>query len=111
MLLGTLQQALTVTISSAANLLIVGVLLVLFVAVAPHGIIGLVAQLREQAQDEPRSPILEATGVTKRFGGFTALARRRLSTRARGERLGLIGPNGSGKSTFVNCITGVLGSA
>jgi branched-chain amino acid transport system permease protein len=40
-LLGTLQQLATVTISSAANLLIVGLLLVSFVIVAPNGIIGL----------------------------------------------------------------------
>ncbi len=40
-LLGTLQQLATVTISSAANLLIVGLLLVGFVIVAPNGIIGL----------------------------------------------------------------------
>jgi branched-chain amino acid transport system permease protein len=41
-LLGTIQQVATVTISSAANLLIVGLLLVAFVIVAPKGIIGLV---------------------------------------------------------------------
>jgi branched-chain amino acid transport system permease protein len=40
-LLGTLQQVTTVTISSAVNLLIVGVLLVGFVIVAPNGLIGL----------------------------------------------------------------------
>jgi len=40
-LLGTLQQVATVTISSAVNLLIVGFLLVGFVIVAPNGIIGL----------------------------------------------------------------------
>ncbi len=39
-LLGTLQQAATVTISSALSLLIVGVLLVVFVVAAPRGIIG-----------------------------------------------------------------------
>jgi branched-chain amino acid transport system permease protein len=39
-LLGTLQQVATVTISSAANLLIVGLLLVGFVIVAPKGIVG-----------------------------------------------------------------------
>ena len=39
-LLGTLQQAATVTISSALSLLIVGVLLVVFVIAAPKGIIG-----------------------------------------------------------------------
>jgi branched-chain amino acid transport system permease protein len=40
-LLGTLQQVATVTISSALSLLIVGVMLVGFVIAAPHGIIGL----------------------------------------------------------------------
>ena len=39
--LGTIQQVATVTISSAVNLLIVGVLMVGFVVVAPNGIIGL----------------------------------------------------------------------
>ena len=42
LLLGTLQQLATVTISSAVNLLIVGLLLVGFVIVAPNGIVGLV---------------------------------------------------------------------
>ncbi len=41
-LLGTLQQVVTVTISSAVNLLIVGLMLVAFVIVAPNGILGLV---------------------------------------------------------------------
>jgi branched-chain amino acid transport system permease protein len=41
-LLGGLQQYATVTISSAVNVLIVGVLLVVFVIVAPKGIVGLV---------------------------------------------------------------------
>jgi len=40
-LLGTLQQLATVTISSVANLLIVGLLLIGFVIVAPNGIVGL----------------------------------------------------------------------
>ena len=40
-LLGTLQQVATVTISSVANLLIVGLLLIGFVIVAPNGIVGL----------------------------------------------------------------------
>src|SRR6476646_8376038 len=39
-LLGTLQQVATVTISSAWSLLIVGVMLVVFVVAAPKGIIG-----------------------------------------------------------------------
>ena len=51
--------------------------------------------------------LLEVKGVTKRFGGFTALENVDLEVRP-GERLGLIGPNGSGKSTLVNCICGAL---
>src|SRR5215467_7679210 len=41
-LLGTIQQLATVTISSALNLLIVGVVLIVFVVIAPNGIVGLV---------------------------------------------------------------------
>jgi len=43
-LLGSLQQLATVTISSAVNLLIVGLLLVFFVVVAPNGLVGLVQE-------------------------------------------------------------------
>lgn len=42
LLLGTLQQVATVTISSAVNLLIVGLLLIFFVIIAPRGIVGLI---------------------------------------------------------------------
>ena len=52
-------------------------------------------------------PILRVSGLSKRFGGFIALADIELEV-AQGERLGLIGPNGSGKSTLVNCICGTL---
>lgn len=41
LLLGTLQQVASVTISSAVSLLLVGLLLVFFVVIAPNGIIGL----------------------------------------------------------------------
>ena len=41
LLLGSIQQAVTVTISSEINVLVVGVLLVLFVVAAPDGMIGL----------------------------------------------------------------------
>jgi branched-chain amino acid transport system permease protein len=44
-LLGTVQQLATVTISSELNLLIVGVILVAFVVLAPEGILGLVRRL------------------------------------------------------------------
>ena len=45
LLLGTIQQVATVTISSAVNLLIVGVLLVAFVIIAPNGIVGFVQNM------------------------------------------------------------------
>jgi branched-chain amino acid transport system permease protein len=41
-LLGTIQQIATVTISSAVNLLIVGLILIAFVIIAPNGLVGLV---------------------------------------------------------------------
>ncbi len=53
------------------------------------------------------APILQVSGLGKRFGGFVALADIELEV-GRGERLGLIGPNGSGKSTLVNCLCGTL---
>jgi branched-chain amino acid transport system ATP-binding protein len=52
-------------------------------------------------------PFFRAEGVTKRFGGFTALDSVDFVVAA-GERVGLIGPNGSGKSTFVGCAGGSL---
>jgi branched-chain amino acid transport system permease protein len=49
--LGTIQQVATVTISSALNLLIVGLLLIAFVIVAPNGVVGLV-RARRRAREE-----------------------------------------------------------
>src|ERR1700757_2763046 len=45
-LLGTTQQLLAVTISSEVNVLVLGIMLVLFVVAAPKGIIGLVSRIR-----------------------------------------------------------------
>jgi len=50
--------------------------------------------------------LLEATDVTKRFGGLVANNRLSLTVKA-GEVMALIGPNGAGKSTMFNCISGV----
>lgn len=49
-LLGSVQQLATVTISSSLNLLVVGVLLVVFVSLAPNGILGLVKNMRAGRQ-------------------------------------------------------------
>jgi branched-chain amino acid transport system permease protein len=49
-LLGTIQQVATVTISSALNLLIVGLLLIFFVIIAPNGLVGLVQSWRRKRE-------------------------------------------------------------
>ncbi|MCG3140107.1 MAG: Methionine import ATP-binding protein MetN 2 [Anaerolineae bacterium] len=49
--------------------------------------------------------ILQTQGVTKRFGGLTAVDNVDF-TIEEGSIVSLIGPNGAGKTTFFNCITG-----
>jgi branched-chain amino acid transport system ATP-binding protein len=53
------------------------------------------------------TPILRAEGVTKKFGGFTAL--QGVSVDFFSDRLtSIIGPNGAGKSTFFNVLSGAF---
>jgi len=60
-LLGTLQQIATVTISSAVNLLLVGLLLVGFVIVAPNGLVGLIRDFLRVAS--PGRPDARSIGL------------------------------------------------
>ena len=53
------------------------------------------------------SPLLDASGVSKRFGAVVALKDASLRLR-RGEIVALMGANGAGKSTFVKILTGAL---
>lgn len=53
------------------------------------------------------APVLEARGVTRSFGGLTAIADVDLRVVA-GELAVVIGPNGAGKTTLFNCLSGVL---
>jgi len=53
-----------------------------------------------------REPTLRVTGLTKRFGGLTAVDNMDMNVYA-GEVVGLIGDNGAGKSTLIKMISGV----
>jgi branched-chain amino acid transport system ATP-binding protein len=52
------------------------------------------------------APVLELRGVTKRFGGLTAVKDVSMTVAA-GALYGVIGPNGAGKTTVFNLLTGV----
>ncbi len=51
--------------------------------------------------------VIEARGLTKRYGAFTAADQINLSIRS-GEIFGLIGPNGAGKTTIFKMLCGLL---
>lgn len=57
--------------------------------------------------DTGTAPAIEATGLTRRFGAFTAVDDVTFSV-GRGEVFGLLGPNGSGKTTTIRILCAIL---
>src|SRR2546421_10648105 len=54
-----------------------------------------------------RKSVWETRGLTRRFGGLTAVDRFDVDVNE-GEIVSLVGPNGAGKTTVFNLISGVL---
>ena len=52
-------------------------------------------------------PIIEASGLTRRYGDFTAADAVSLAVEP-GEIFGFLGPNGAGKSTTIRMLCGIL---
>ncbi len=68
------------------------------------------SKLAEETRPRPAGngrPVIEAKGLTKRFGDFTAAADITFDV-PRGEIFGLLGPNGAGKSTTFKMLCGLL---
>ncbi|OWV84715.1 multidrug ABC transporter ATP-binding protein [Rhizobium sp. N122] len=65
------------------------------------------AEAQEPLKAEGDRPVIEAKGLTKRFGDFTAAEDISFDIR-RGEIFGLLGPNGAGKSTTFKMLCGLL---
>lgn len=108
------------------RLITYGAVALLMVVVAPEGLVGVLAGLRQRFVPEgppllpsPRfhpvrtpnapyddpAPLLSVQAMSKAFGGLQAINNVSMDIR-RGEVFGLIGPNGSGKTTLLNLISG-----
>ena len=75
-------------------------------AMPSRGGIGVTLSRLEKAGVRTDVSLLETVGLTKRFGGITAVNRLDLVVPPHAI-VGLIGPNGSGKTTFFNVVTGL----
>src|SRR6516164_4419278 len=63
--------------------------------------------MRPRSTSDDDMPAIEADGLTRRFGDFTAVDHVSMRI-ARGEIFGFLGSNGSGKSTTMKMLTGLL---
>ncbi|HQQ13968.1 MAG TPA: ATP-binding cassette domain-containing protein [Deltaproteobacteria bacterium] len=70
-----------------------------------HGLTGI--RSREARRPGEGGPAVEVEGLTKRFGGFTAVNRVSFTV-PEGQIFGFLGPNGAGKSTVIRMLCGVL---
>ncbi|HSB71664.1 MAG TPA: branched-chain amino acid ABC transporter ATP-binding protein/permease [Candidatus Methylomirabilis sp.] len=110
----------TRAVATASKMVYAG-LLMLIIIYLPGGIMSL--RLRRTARPAPAPPVpavgapaiirpasgkglLELEGVTKRFGGLTAVEGVSLAVHP-GEVVGMIGPNGAGKTTLFNLVCGI----
>ena len=111
--------------------LILGIVFVLLVVFLRHGLVGAIVDLYTLIRPRPSAlpapavatanpgedtllrrkstasgtgPILQVTGLTKRYGGLVANSDIDFSVQ-HGELRGIIGPNGAGKSTFFKMLT------
>jgi branched-chain amino acid transport system permease protein len=102
-----------------------GSVTLLFLILAPYGLIGALERVRgrllperQEPLPEPKplplrkaaaaeaAPLLRLEGISKSFGGLRAIEDVSMELEA-GEVVGLIGPNGSGKTTLLNIISGI----
>ncbi|MEO6972524.1 MAG: branched-chain amino acid ABC transporter ATP-binding protein/permease [Rhodoferax sp.] len=74
------------------------------VTTASRPAIGAATAVKYKATQSKTGPILQATGLTKRYGGLAANSEIDFTIN-HGEIRGIIGPNGAGKSTFFKMLT------
>ena len=121
-----LQTLLPLLLGSAGNYetIVFGAVLVLILQAAPEGLYPLLrarsgrrsprrrsvrqaAALPIRVMPLPGTPVLQAEGLRRTFGGLVAVDGLDVSLFAQ-EIVALIGPNGAGKSTTFNVLTGVI---